>query len=94
MEESLLLNHISSLSKPICKSTSILRLQHSISVDSNLDSINKQSAFVPFFKERDGMGKLISQNQEEITEKTIGIKSAIPELIFPKNRLIKKVFCK
>ena len=91
MEDPLLLNHFGILSKPIDNSTSILHLRNSISVDNLLDSKRKKNAFIPFFQERDRMGKLLSQNFEEIVKKTRDIKSAVPDLITHKNRLLRKV---
>ena len=82
---------MSSLSKPIRHSTAVLHLQKSISNDFLLVTQSKQDSFVPFFKERDGMGKLMPHISQKITPKPRLTRTAMTGFFVPKQRLLTKV---
>ena len=84
-------DHMSSLNKPIRQSTAVLHLQKSISSDFLIDTQSRHDSFVPFFKERDGLGKLMPVISEKYTPKPRSIRTAMPGLLVPKRRLLRKV---
>ena len=67
-------------------------LQKSLSEDCLADIYAKSQNFIPFFKERDGMNKIISTaNTEESQQKNREAGTAYPKPITPKLRLLTKV---
>ncbi|OMJ73331.1 hypothetical protein SteCoe_27988 [Stentor coeruleus] len=89
MESIILKDRLVALSRP-SRRTSIQTLQKVISIDYSQDLQCKSPTFIPFFKERDGLNKLILYQYNEESPKSREVQTAIPMLVSPKRRLLKK----
>lgn len=90
MESIILRDRLFALSQS-SRRTSIQTLQRVISNDYSQDLQCKSPTFIPFFKERDGLNKLIIYQYNEENPKSREAQTAIPMLVSPKRRLLKKV---
>ena len=90
MENMILRDHLHNLTRTSAKSTSVIHLQKSLSYDFKVEKRPKP-IFIPFFKERDGMGKLLSINLNTESPQSRKVQTCVPIIITPKQRLLTKV---
>jgi hypothetical protein len=90
METSIFNDQLKNIGSFSYKSTSVINLQKSISQDL-IEKPAAKKIFIPFIKERDGIGKLLSVDPEPMFSTPTS--SSKIEIIYstPKHRLLKKV---
>ncbi|OMJ88544.1 hypothetical protein SteCoe_9496 [Stentor coeruleus] len=90
MESKILRERLSVASRS-SRRTSTQFLKKSLTTDYLINPNLKAQTFIPFFKERDGMNKLINFQETEETPKTRTLYTPTPNTTTKRRRLIKKV---